>query len=631
MSGPVPFVEAQALSVMGGLAPAPARPVTGEALRAMAGRVIQGPGAICTGGDPVGLFASGRARIERSDTVWVAAEADLLNLEELRAVAGLDEAPAQSGLLSRLYEMEGPAFLRRLRGAFAVALWDRRQRALLLAVDPFGMRRLYYAADARGTAFASRLAALRAGLAQAAPIEPAAIFSYLNFGFIPAPETPFTGIRRLPPGHVFHVRQGYSKLEPYWDMSYPEERHREDRAAATMYRLSHEAVREALAQTDPSEIGAFLSGGTDSSTVVGLMTRITGGPVRSFSIGFHEDRYDELQYAKLAARTFDATHHTRIIKPDDALDALPRLVEAYDEPFGNNSAIGVYFCARMAREHGVSRLLAGDGGDEIFGGNERYRTDRIFARYSNLPAALRHGLLEPVLLGLPAGVPGLLGRAQRYIRRANIPNPRRFYSYEFHVAQNAAEMLEPSFLRQAASSGPWGVLEEHFARVQATSELNRLMYLDLKLTIGDNDLFKVTRTSELGGVEVRFPFLDRPLVEFTGTLAPEFKVRGLEKRHLFKRAFRGLLPKEILAKQKHGFGVPTSDWLRSHRGIREMARDVLLESRTVERGYFRRGVLERLFEQLVADSTPFYGDILWTLLMLELWHRRHVDGQGIAG
>jgi asparagine synthase (glutamine-hydrolysing) len=157
------------------------------------------------------------------------------------------------------------------------------------------------------------------------------------------------------------------------------------------------------------------------------------------------------------------------------------------------------------------------------------------------------------------------------------------------------------------------------------------MYLDLKLTIGDNDLFKVTRTAERGGVGVRFPFLARPLVEFTGTLPPEFKVRGLEKRYLFKRAFRGLLPKETLAKHKHGFGVPTSDWLRSHRGIREMARDVLLEGRTGERGYFQRGVYERLFEQLAADSTPFYGDILWTLLMLELWHRRHVDGPGLAG
>jgi asparagine synthase (glutamine-hydrolysing) len=630
MSAPLPFLEAPALLVMGGLAPAPGRPVSGDALRSMAGRVVQEPGVVCTGDEPVGLFASGRARLERGEGVWVVAETDLLNLEELRAAAGLDEAQAQGALLSRLYEMNGPAFLRRLRGAFAVALWDRRQRALLLAVDHFGMRRLYYACDARGIAFASRLGALLGSPGQTASVDPAAIYSYLNFGFIPAPETPFAGIRRLPPGHVMHVCQGYSKLEPFWDMAYPEERHREERAAATVYRLSHEAVREALERSKPGETGAFLSGGTDSSTVVGLMTRITGERVRAFSIGFHEDRYDELQYANLAARHFDAIHHTRIIKPDDALEALPGLVDAYDEPFGNNSAIGVFFCARMAREHGISRLLAGDGGDEIFGGNERYRTDRIFARYSLLPAVLRHRLLEPVLRGLPVDAPGILGRAQRYVRRANIPNPRRFYSYEFHVAQNATEMLEPSFLRQAASGSPWGTLEQHFARVKATSELNRLMYLDLKLTIGDNDLLKVIRTSELGGVGVRFPFLALPLVEFTGTLKPALKVRGLEKRYLFKRAFRGLLPRETLAKHKHGFGVPTAEWLRTHRGIREMSRDILLGTRTAGRGYFQRGVLERLFDQLDQDTTPFYGDILWTLLMLELWHRRHVDRRGMA-
>jgi asparagine synthase (glutamine-hydrolysing) len=269
--------------------------------------------------------------------------------------------------------------------------------------------------------------------------------------------------------------------------------------------------------------------------------------------------------------------------------------------------------------------MAGDGGDEIFGGNERYRTDQIFARYGRVPAPIRR-LLEPVLGALPQGMPGIIGKAQRYVRRANIPNPRRFYSYEFHVAQHASEMLEPGFLRTCVPDGPWQVLESHFGRVQARSELNRLMYLDLKLTIGDNDLFKVTRTAELGGVAVRFPFLSVPLVEFTGTLPPSFKVRGLEKRYLFRRTFRSLLAPETLAKEKHGFGVPTAEWLKRHPGMRELARDTLLSARTAQRGYFKAGVLEGLFAQHAADDkTPFYGDILWSLLMLELWHRRHAD------
>jgi asparagine synthase (glutamine-hydrolysing) len=625
MSGLTPSVESSASGVIGGLIPAPARTVSAETLQGMVGPVRGTAQTVCGGREPLGLFGAGRATLERSETAWAVADMDLLNLDELHALAGIEAG--RPGLLLRLYELEGPGFVRRLRGAFALALWDRREHHLLLAVDHFGIRRLYYATGPRGTAFASRLAAVVAAPGQSALPDPGAIYDYLSFGFVPAPETPFPAIRRLPPGHMCHIRQGSTRVEPFWDVRYPEEDHREERAASSLYRLSHQAVSEALRGLRPGEAGAFLSGGTDSSTVVGLMTRLTGEPVNAFSIGFHEDRYDELDYARLAARHFGATLHTRVVKPEDALAALPGLVDLYDEPLGNNSAIGTLFCAALARERGVTRLLAGDGGDEIFGGNERYRVDQVFARYGRVPEPLRRGLLEPVLLRLPDDMPGILGRARRYIRRASIPNPRRFYSYEFYVAQNAALVLDAEFLRRVPADGPWQVLEDHFRRAEASSELNRLLYLDLKLTIGDNDLFKVTRTAELGGVGVRFPFLNLPLVEFTGTLPASFKVRGLEKRYLFKRAFRSLLPPEILAKRKHGFGVPTAEWLRSHRGIREMARDTLLCPRVDQRGYFRRGALESLFAAHDRESAPFYGDILWSVLMLELWHRRHLDAR----
>src|SRR5439155_17142690 len=218
------------------------------------------------------------------------------------------------------------------------------------------------------------------------------------------------------------------------------------------------------------------------------------------------------------------------------------------------------------RESGVRPPLAGDGGDEIFGGNERYTAARVFARYHHVPLPIRRRLLEPVFFSLPDR--GLPGRVQRYIRRANIPSPRRFYSYEFFFAQEAKQLLDPGFTRLVDLTAPWNVVQDHFDHVEASSELNRLMYLDLKLTIGDNDLLKVTRTAELAGVGVRFPLLDLSLVEFTGTLPANMKVRGLEKRYLFKRAFRTLLPPQTLAKRKHGFGVPTSVWLRSHPRFR---------------------------------------------------------------
>jgi asparagine synthase (glutamine-hydrolysing) len=611
--------------VIGGLVvPDTREGVRVDSLVTMASRLTRTPSTLCSTGEPAGFFSGGLGSSrEESSEVWVVADLDLVNLEELQTLAG-SRAP-EDGLLTALYRREGPGFVRRLRGAFALALWDRPQRQLLLAVDHCGMRRIHYSTERPRMAFGSRLGVLLAASGATPSVDPRAVYSYLNFGFVPAPATPFEGIRRLPPGHLLLVREGYRRLEPFWDMTYREVRMPEGEAASRLFRSTQQAVADALSGIASKEVGAFLSGGTDSSTVVGMMTGLTGERISAFSIGFKEDRYDERRYAELTAGHFGAVHHTRIITADDALAALPTLVEAYDEPFGNNSAIGTFFCAQLARESGARNLLAGDGGDEIFGGNERYRTDRIFARYGRLPASLRRWLLEPVLLGLPEGAPGPLGRAQRYIRRAKIPNPRRFYSYEFHVAQNARELLTTDFLRAADVETPWFLLEEHYQRADAVSELNRLLYLDMKLTIGDNDLLKVTRTAELAGVSVRFPFLDLRLVEFTGTLPADLKVRGLEKRYLFKRAFRTLLPPETLAKRKHGFGVPTADWLRHHPGFRDLARDTLLSSRARHRGHFRPGAIEEIFALHAVDSTAFYGDILWTLLMLELWHCRHTD------
>ena len=590
----------------------------------MAAAAVGGaPESLHLGDEPAGLFCTGHGVSERTGDSWVVADLDLVNLGELYHRAGLERGSRE--LLSRLYALEGHGFVRRLRGAFALALWDRSRRQLLLAVDHFGMRRLHYATSAHGTAFSSRLSPLLSEPGAPKHVSLDAMYSYLNFRFIPAPETPFAGVCRLPPGHTLLVGPGYSKIEPFWDMAYVEEACSAARTASTLYRLTHQAVREALEDLPLKKCGAFLSGGTDSSTVVGLMTHLTGERVKAFSIGFSSDRYDELQHAAVTVRHFDAHHYSRVVSADDALDVLPNLVAAYDEPFGNNSALGTLFCAQMARAAGVTHLLAGDGGDEIFGGNERYRTDQIFARYGRLPAVLRRGLLEPILLSLPASIPGLLGRGQRYIRRARIPNPQRFYSYEFYVAQNVDRLLHPDFLESIVAEAPWATLVRHFDRVRASSELNRLLYLDLKLTLGDNDLLKVTRTAELAGVGVRFPLLALPLVEFTGSWPADFKVRGLEKRHLFKRAFRSLLPPQTLAKKKQGFGVPTAEWIKSHAGFRELARDTLLSGRATQRGYFRPGALEEMFALHLADETPFYGDLLWAILMLELWHRQHVD------
>ncbi|MGE5857894.1 MAG: asparagine synthetase B family protein, partial [Solirubrobacterales bacterium] len=473
-----------------------------------------------------------------------------------------------------------------------------------------------------GLAFGPRLEHALALGGGRGDVDPAAVYAYLNFGTVPAPQTMYRGVKRLPPGQVLVWEDGRLALEPYWDVAYSEEPRPQAVSAAAIVARTEEAVRQALVGTEPKTTGAFLSGGTDSSTVVGLMTRLSGDGVNAFSIGFREERYNELEYAELAARHFSAAHFTHLVTADEAFACLPDLVAGFDEPFGNNSAIPTYLGARLAREAGMEVLLAGDGGDEIFGGNERYRREQILARYHLIPRPLRRGVLEPILRKLPDGGATPLGKAQRYVGRASRPNPERFYSSEFFVAQERALLLNPEFVRAIDPRGPLEIAERHYRAARASSELNRLLYVDLKITLGDNDLLKVTRAADLAGLAVRFPLLDHPLVELTATLPVRDKVRGTEKRYLFKQAFASLLPREILAKTKHGFGLPVGDLLRGHRPFVELARDTLGARRSVERGYFAPGAVDWLFRQHAADATPFYGDVLWTLMMLELWHVR---------
>jgi asparagine synthase (glutamine-hydrolysing) len=525
-------------------------------------------------------------------------------------------------LLERYREFGSGGLASCLRGAFALALWFPGRRRLVVMADRFGFRRVYYAATSDGLAFGPRLENALALGGGHRDVDPAAVYAYLNFGTVPAPQTMYRGVKRLPPGQVLVWEEGRLTLEPYWDVAYSEEARPQGVSAAAIVARTEEAVRQVLVGTEPKTTGAFLSGGTDSSTVVGLMTRLSGEGVNAFSIGFREERYNELEYAELAARHFSAAHFTHLVTADEAFACLPDLVAGFDEPFGNNSAIPTYLGARLAREAGMDVLLAGDGGDEIFGGNERYRREQILARYHLIPGPLRRGFLEPILRRLPDGGATPLGKAQRYVARASRPNPERFYSSEFFVAQERALLLNPEFLRAIDPRGPLDIADRHYRAARASSELNRLLYVDLKITLGDNDLLKVTRAADLAGLAVRFPLLDHPLVELTATLPVRDKVRGTEKRYLFKHAFASLLPREILAKTKHGFGLPVGDWLRGHRPFVELARDTLSARRSVERGYFAPGAVDWLFRQHAADATPFYGDVLWTLMMLELWHVR---------
>ena len=572
----------------------------------------------------------GTQQVYENARLLIACDADLHNLDDLHQLVEFSEPVPEDSktacLCAALYERFGFDFLEKLQGAFSLVLWDRRQRQLLAAIDGFGMNRLAYYEDSQGVTVASRVSALTCGGDLDFEINPRSIANVLNFSANLAPDTIFKKVERLPPGTMLIAGDGRVRLRKFWDMAYGVGADsNEDRLSRELESVVERSVAAHCKQDSFSSLGAFLSGGTDSSTVVGLMSRMKKGPVKAFSIGFEEQPFNELGFAEIAAKKFHAEHYTYLVGPRDCYEALPQMIRYFDEPYGNSSAIATYFCSRLAAQHGVKVLLAGDGGDELFGGNERYATDKIFETYQRIPGSLRKGLIEPALALLPiqGGIPG---RARSYIRRANLPPIDRYLSYQFLKTNAASDIFEGDFLK---SLGTYSIVDtpaEHYSKAAARDHLDRLLYVDMKITLADNDLPKVTCMSELAGIQARFPFLHRPVAEFSGRVPAGLKVKGMEKRYLFKRAFRNLLPSEIIQKKKHGFGIPVATWMNSDPRMRELSRDVLLSTRAFGRGYFKRRFIEDLFAKHERDgSTSYYGDMLWTFLTLELWHRQAVD------
>ncbi len=559
-----------------------------------------------------------------SDQVAVACDADLLNGDELRSEVTLGTGSNTAALIAAVYSSHGSDFLNRLRGSFSVAVWDKRHRQLLLAVDRFAVRPLYYATVDSLLVFASQPRGIFASRLLEREVDREAIANFLNFTVVPAPRSAFAGIRKLSPGTFLSWSGRRERASAYWRLEYPEDaRGDTDALARRLLEKMDEAVQVNCAKVDVADLGCFLSGGTDSSSVVGLSTKTKRSAVKTFSIGFAEGRYNELNYARIAAHHFGAEHTERVLDPQETLQTIDKMVDIYDEPFANSSAIPTYHCQKLAREHGVRTLLAGDGGDELFGGNERYRTHELFEIYQKVPRFVRRGLFEPLLFGLPLSGK-YLEKARGYVRRSNTSNPDRYFQWDLLQVYGAGTVLDPT-MPLASGGDPLAVPRNHYWNAPAHSELNRLLYIDILMTLGDNDLPKVSRTSELAGINVRFPLLDHHLAEFSGQLPAHLKVHGLEKRYLFKHATRNLLPEAILKKKKHGFGLPIGLWLKQHAGMRGLAQDVLLSPRAYQRGYFRRDFVEKLFALMDADDTPFYGDLLWEFLMLEMWHRRHVE------
>src|SRR5499426_1198014 len=569
--------------------------------------------------------ATGRQPISNEDgSIWIVFNGEIYNYRELRelllARGHKLRTRTDTETIAHLYEDEGERCVERLRGMFAFAVWDRRERRLFLARDRVGKKLLHYAMVGRTLVFGSEIKSLLQHPGVKREINLQAISDFLSFGYVPDPATAFDGVSKLPPGHTLTFKDGLINTRRYWDFDYSgdlgegEGRKPESREEGYVERLREliaESVRVRLESDVP--LGAFLSGGIDSSFVGAMMAREM--KVKTFSIGFSDAGFDELRYAQIAARHFGADHHEFVVTPD-VCHLVNEIVWHHDEPFADVSSVPTYVVSKMAREY-VTVALSGDGGDEVFGGYERYVVDRRRRRYERIPAFLRRALLR-ASQNLPRGAYG-----KRFLRSVALEPAARYVDSVTYFDRDAQlNLFSEDARRSLAGYDPAESFERTFAAPASRSGLDHLLYLDSKTYLPGDILVKVDRMSMANSLETRAPLLDHHLIEFAQTIPASLKLRGLETKYILKRAAEGLIPDEIIDRPKQGFDVPIRRWFNLE--LREMLDDTLSDRRARERGDFdHRAVMAILDEH--RRGVRDHARHLWSLLVLELWRRAFID------
>jgi len=568
----------------------------------------------------------GRQPMSNEDgSVWVVFNGEVYNFRELRralrARGHRFRSQADTEVLVHLYEEEGERLVNRLRGMFAFALWDEPRGRLVLARDRLGQKPLVYYDDGARLVFASELQALLEAPGIPRRLSPVALDLYLTYQYIPAPHTIFEGVLKLPPAHILVVDAGGKRLESYWEPPREVRPMGEAEAGSSLRERLDEAVRMRLVSDVP--LGAFLSGGVDSSITVALMSRHSHEPVKTFSIGFGQRAYDELRYARAVAETFETEHREFTVEPD-AVSLLPRLVRHYGEPFADSSAIPTFYLAQRTREH-VTVALSGDGGDEAFGGYDRYRAMRLGEMFDRLPLLVRRAVLAGpgrLLRTLSTSEPRTLRRRlRRFAEALALPRGERYLEWVayFREAERLA-LYSDRFREKLRGERPQDYLVEEFARVGRLDAAAATAMVDATTYLANDILVKVDVASMANSLEVRSPFLDHEVFAFGLSLPTRLKLSVFSRagKILLRRAFADLLPPRILRRRKMGFGVPMAAWLRGP--LREHLRGTLLASDCPERGYFRPETIRRLVEEHLARRAD-HADRLWALLVFEQWHR----------
>lgn len=519
------------------------------------------------------------------------------------------------------WQKHSTGLTQKLQGAFSLAVFNTENSTLLAATDRMGQHPLYYALIDGGIVFGSSVSIVLAHPEVKRKISHQGIFDYVYFHMVPSPHSIFEGICKLPAGHQLVYSKGAVSIQNYWQPVFSESP--SSTFSEMGEQLKSELKRSVQRAIDPNaSVAAFLSGGLDSSSVTGMLSEASKYKAEAYSIGFSAEGYDEMEYARITAKHFGVKLNEYYVTPEDVVEALPLVAASYDEPFGNSSALPAYFCAKVAAGNGIQQLLAGDGGDELFAGNERYLKQRIFENYQRVPSFLRRGLIEPITRKLPQSFP-LSRKANSYLDQANTPLPDRLQSYNFLHRHQPTEIFTDGFLPGVDTTAPIKIQRHTYHLPTNASTLNRMLYLDWQYTLADNDLHKVSHMCALAGVDVSYPMLDDELIAFSCSVPSTWKTKGNDLRHFYKKSLTGWLPHETIHKKKQGFGLPFGVWMETHKPLQEMAYDHLLKLK--KRDYFRPEFIDRAIHMHRNEHAAYYGELVWILTVLEMWMNSHIS------
>lgn len=569
---------------------------------------------------------SGKQPITNEDgTIWIVFNGEIYNYRELRSEllqkGHWFKTQTDTEVIIHLYEEYGPECVGRLRGMFAFAVWDAFNKTLFLARDRVGIKPLYYALNSTGLAFASEIKALITDPSISREIEPRVIDRFLTYLFTPGAETLLRGIRKLEPGHWLLLKNGSATVRQYWDLQFDPRPANGDfqKTAEELIALLRQTVRDHMISDVP--VGVLLSGGVDSTAMLGFAVQETGRKVNTFTVGFQDrNLVDERPYARLAAQKYGNQHYETTLSAQDFLDFIPRYVWHMEEPVFEPPAVALYYITKLAREH-VKVLISGEGGDEAFAGYQSYRNLVWLERLKAMGRPWRSA--GGALLGSLGSLPRF-GRLRKYSVLMEPPLQNYYFggsSNPFrHFNRIKSELYSDGFAARVDIRASSALTAEMFAKVAGQDRLNQMLYVDTKMWLPDDLLIKADKITMANSLELRVPLLDHKVLEFAAALPAKYKLNGLTTKHILKHAFKGQVPSGILNRKKAGFPVPVQSWLQND--LRPFVWDVLMDKRTLERGYFNRSMVERL---LADTGSPDYPAVAFSLLTLELWHRSFAE------